>query len=597
MAVLDDRCAAHRALAEATDPQTDPERRVWHVAAGTVGFDEGVASELERTAGQAQARAGLAAAAAFLQRAVALTADPQRRAERALDAAQAHLQAGAFEAARGLLAEAAGSARNDLQRARVEQLNGQVEAGARPGREASARLLQAAVRLESLDVRRSRDTYLGAWWAADLAGGLAAPGSDLLAVSRAALSAPRPADPGPCDLLLDGLATVITQGRAAAEASLRRAVDLFVADRVSADDWIRWGQSASSAAFVLWDVDSWVELNTRLVARARASGALAPLALALNANGLMTTWCGDLDAATSLVAAQVAVKEATGIRMASYGARLLAAYQGRPPDASPQVTALDNEAVEGGNGLAAQIGDWAAAVLSNGLGRYGEALVAAREAADENGGPFMAPFALSELIEAAVRSGAMELAADALRRLSALTLAGSDWAAGIEARGRALVERGDVAEHWYLEAISRLAGTPLRPELARAHLLYGEWLRRENRRLDARLQLRVAHDTFVAMGAEAFAERARRELVATGEHVRRRDVSTRDDLSPQEEHIVRLARDGHTNAEIGAELFLSARTVEWHLRKVFTKLGITSRRELKSALPTTEYPRGRVPDR
>ena len=365
----------------------------------------------------------------------------------------------------------------------------------------------------------------------------------------------------------------------------------------SADDWIRWGQSASSAAFVLWDVDSWVELNTRLVARARASGALAPLALALNANALMTTWCGDLDAATSLVAAQLAVKEATGIRMASYGARLLAAYQGRPPDASPQMAALDREATEGGNGLAAQIGDWAAAVLSNGLGRYGEALVAARVAADEIGGPFMAPFALSELIEAAVRSGAAELAADALRRLSALTVAGSDWAAGIEARSRALVGTGEVAEHWYLEAISRLAGTPLRPELARAHLLYGEWLRRQNRRLDARLQLHVAHDTFVAMGAEAFAERARRELVATGEHVRRRDANTRKDLSPQEEHIVRLARDGHTNAEIGAELFLSARTVEWHLRKVFTKLGITSRRELKSALPTTEHPGARLPDR
>jgi DNA-binding CsgD family transcriptional regulator len=582
-AAAEERSRAHAALAHATDPQNDPERRVWHLAAAATGYDESLASELERAADQAQARAGLPAAAEFFQRSVALTAEPRRRADRALAAAQAHLQAGAFDAARSVLAVGAAAAVDDLQRARVEQLNGQVEAAAKPGREAPARLLHAARQLETLDTQLARDTYLQAWWAAVLAGQFAAPGGNLLEVSEAARSAPPVAEPRPCDLLLDGLATVITEGRRAAAPTLELALDLFRADQVSADDWIQWGRSATTAAFALWDVDNWAGLSAHQVELARSSGALAPLVLALNLHTVNTTFRGDFEAATSLVAEQLAVKEVTGIRMASYGAQMLAAYQGRPADLAALTTEIEDELVERGDGYSLEVASWAAALLNNGLGRYADALAAAREMAYRIS--FVAPFALAELIEAAVRMGQTELAQNALPLLSAQIVSGSDWAAGIEARARALLGVGEVAEDWYSESIAHFARTPLRPELARAHLLYGEWLRRENRRVDAREQLRTAHDTFVNIGAEAFAERARRELVATGERVRKRDVGTRNDLTPQEEHIARLARDGRTNPEIGAELFLSTRTVEWHLRKVFTKLGITSRRELKVVIP------------
>ena len=583
-ATPEDRRAVHVALAAATDAQKEPERRVWHLAAAATGPDEDVAAQLERTAETAQARAGLAAAAAFLQRAVALTADPARRADRALAAAQAHLHAGAFDAARGLLAEAAAVAADDLQRARVEQLNGQVEAASKPGRDVPVRLLQAARRLESLDVRLARDTYLQAWWAALLAGQFAAPGGSLVEVSTAALSAPRPADPRPCDLLLDGLARLIAVGRAEAVPSLRLAVDLFLADQVSADDWIQWGRSATTAAFALWDIESWAELSNRQVALARASGALASLVISLNFHGVMVTCCGDLEAAAALVAEQDAVKEVTGIRLAAYGARLLAAHQGRPVDGTPQLSAVDKEFIEhGDDGYALKIASLAGAVLNNSLGRYTEAFAAAREVADEIS--FLETWVLYELIEAGVRTGSREAADDALQRLLTVTVAGSDWSAGVEARSRALLSASEDAEHWYTQSIACLARTPLRPELARTHLVYGEWLRREGRRVDARQQLGAAYQMFAAMGAEGFAERARRELLATGQKVRRREVDTQHELTPQEEHIARLARDGRSNTEIGAELFISVRTVEWHLRKVFTKLGITSRKGLNDALP------------
>jgi DNA-binding CsgD family transcriptional regulator len=581
----EDRRAVHVALAAATDAQEEPERRVWHLAAAATGPDEDLAAQLERTADTVRVRAGLAAAAAFLQRAVALTADPTRRADRALAAAQAHLQAGGFDAARDLVAQAAALAADDLQRARVEQLKGEIEAASRPGRDAPVRLLQAARRLESLDVRLARDTYLQAWWAALLAGRYATPGGDLLAVSTAALSAPRPADPRPCDLLLDGLASMIAVDRAAAAPSLRLAVDLFLADQVSADDWIQWGRSATTAAFALWDIESWAELSNRQVALARASGALASLVISLNFHGVMVTCCGDLEAASALVAEQDAVKEVTGIRIAPYGARLLAAQQGHPVDHPSQMTDIDREFIEhGDDGYALKITSLARAVVYNGLGRYADAFAAAREVAFEV--TCLETWALYELIEAGVRSGRVEAAHDALQQLLTVTVSGSDWAAGVEARGRALVSAPEVAERWYAESIARLARTPLRPELARTHLAYGEWLRREGRRVDARGQLGAAYEMFAAMGAEAFAERARRELLATGEKVRKRELHTQHDLTPQEEHIARLARDGRTNAEIGAELFISVRTVEWHLRKVFTKLEITSRKGLNDALPS-----------
>ena len=583
----EDRRAAHLKLAAATDVQEDPERRVWHLAAGATEPDEDVATALEQAAVKIQARAGLAAAAAFLQRSVDLTAEPGRRADRALAAVLANLHAGAFDTALGLLAQADADSVDDLQRARVEQLRGQIEWASVAGREAPVLLLQAAKRLESLHIGLARETYLYAWVASHLAGPLAGPGG-LLEVSRAAQAAPQPAgDSRPCDLLLDGLTTMIVQGRAAAEPAIRRAVSAFLGDQVSGEEWLQWGIFAQMAAMAAWDFDSWVALSARHVELARALGALAPLSIALNGRGSVATHCGDFDIATSLAAEKDVVNEVTGIRLATTCDLLLAGYRGRPEEAVPLFTATTEDSTARGEGLAVQMANGSAAVLHNGLGRYAEALAVAEPATEETYSPLSTQLALPELIEAAVRTGREELAREALERLSAMTtIEGSDWAKGLEARSRALLSEGQNAERYYTEAVERFSRTPLRPELARAHLLYGEWLRREHRRLDARRQLRAAYHLFAEIGADAFADRARRELLATGEKVRKREVDTHNQLTPQEEHIVRLARDGRTNPQIGAELFISSRTVEWHLRKVFTKLGITSRRDLYDAFPT-----------
>ena len=586
----EDRRAAHLTLAAVTDARTDPDRRVWHLAAAATGPDEEVATALEQAAVKTQARAGLAAAAAFLQRSVALTAEPGRRADRALAAAHANLHSGAFDAAVGLLAQAEADAVDDLQHARVEQLRGQIEWASVAGREAPVLLLQAAKRLESLHVGLARETYLYAWVASSVAGPLAGPGGLLLDISRAARAAPPPADaPRPCDLLLDGLTTMVTQGHAAAEPTLRRAVNAFLDDQVSGEEWLQWGILAQMATMAVWDFDSWIRLGTRHVELARASGALAPLSIALNGRGQVATHCGDFETATSLAAEKDVVNEVTGIRLASTCDLLLAGYRGQPAEAIPLFSATIEDSIARGEGFAVQLANWAAAVLHNGLGHYAEALAAAEPATEETYLPLSTQLVLPELIEAAVRTGRAEIAREALERLSAMTaIEGSDWAKGLEARSRALLSEGQNAEHCYAEAVERLGRTQLRPELARAHLLYGEWLRRQLRRGDARRQLRAAHDLFAVIGAGAFAERARRELLATGETVRKRRVDACTELTPQEEHIARLARDGRTNPEIAAELFISARTVEWHLRKVFTKLGITSRMGLHKALP----PRG-----
>ena len=584
----EDRRAAHLTLAAATDAQADPERRVWHLAAAATGPDEDVAAALEQAAAKIQARAGLAASAAFLQRSVTLTAEPIRRAERGLAAALANLHAGAFETALGLLAQAEADAIDDLQRARVEQLRGQVEWASVAGRDAPVLLLQAARRLEALHVGLARETYLHAWVASSVAGPLAGPGGLLQEVSRAARAAPPPAGaPRPCDLLLDGLATMVTHGHAAAELTLRRAVNAFLGDQVSGEEWLQWGIFVQMAAMAVWDIDGWVRMSTRHVELARASGALTPLSIALNGRGQVATHCGDFETATSLAAEKDVVNEVTGIRLAATCDLLLAGYRGRPAEAEPIFTATIEDSTARGEGFAVQRANWSEAVLRNGLGRYAEALAVAEPATEESYLPLSTQLVLPELIEAAVRTGRADLARQALDRLSAMTaIEGSDWAKGLEARSQALVSEGQEAEQCYAEAVERLGRTPLRPELARAHLLYGEWLRRENRRLDARHQLHAAYHLFTVIGAEAFAERARRELLATGEKVRQREVDTYSQLTPQEEHIVRLARDGRTNPEIAAELFLSTRTVEWHLRKVFAKLGITSRRDLHNTSPT-----------
>jgi DNA-binding CsgD family transcriptional regulator len=589
-AAVQERRAAHLALAEATDPDIDPDRRAWHLAAGAATADEQVALQLERSARRAQARGGLSAAAAFLQRSVALSADHAQRVRRALAAAQASLHAGAFDAALGLLATAEAGALDELQIAQVQLLRGEIAFASSMGSAAPPMLLKAAERLVRLDVELARETYLDAWGAALFAGRLAT-GGDLLEVSRAVRSAPPPPRPlRPSDLLLDSLATLITEGPAAGAPMLRRATRAFLDESSSAQENFRWGWMSTIPSNVLWDEDSWYAITARQVRDARDAGALARLPIDLTAWAILVAWRGDFEAAAAAIAEAEAVTRATGSRFAPYAALLLATLRGRQgDDASTVIESVIRDASAGGQGIGVQWAEWVSSILFNGLGRYDQALAAAERAAEEMPHLFISAWARSELIEAAVRSGRIERAAAALEPLAEVTAtAGTDWGLGIAARSRALLSEGETAERLYREAIERLGRTRLRPELARAHLLYGEWLRRDDRRVDARAQLRAAHDQLTSIGMEAFAERARKELLATGERVRKRTVETRDDLTAQERQIAQLACDGLSNPEIGARLFLSPRTVEWHLRKVFTKLGVRSRGELANALPGSD---------
>jgi DNA-binding CsgD family transcriptional regulator len=588
-AAAQDRRAVHLALAEATDRGADPDRRAWHLAAAAAGPDEQVALELERSAGRAQARGGLAAAAAFLQRAVALTGDSARRADRALAAAEASLQAGVFDVARRLLATAEVGPVDELQRARLDLLRAEAAYSESRGGEAPALLLQAARTLDPLDPKLGSDTYLDAWSAALFAGRLASTDS-LQHVSRAALARPRPAGPQrPSDLLLHGFSLAITDGRSAAAPVLERAARGFAGRDVTIEEVLRWGWLATAAAVMVWDYETCVAVGARGVLIARESGALTVLAVSVNVLAQAMALGGESGSAASLIAEADSVTEATGTRVAPYGALVLAGLQGREAEAATLIDATIHEATAGGQGTAVQYAHWARSILLNGLGRYQEALAAAQDASDDTPELFVSVWALSELIEAAARSEHTARARSALERLAeAAGAAETDWGLGIAARSRALLSQGEAADRLYQEAIERLGRTRLRPELARAHLLYGEWLRREGRRVDAREQLRTAHEMLDTLGMEAFAERARRELLATGGRVRKRTVDTRDELTGQERQIAGLARDGLSNPEIGARLFLSSRTVEWHLGKVFTKLGITSRLGLRDALPSPD---------
>jgi DNA-binding CsgD family transcriptional regulator/tetratricopeptide (TPR) repeat protein len=580
-APIEQRWAAHLALADVTDRQADPDRRAWHLAAAASMPDEAVACELERAAGRAQARGGLAAAAAFLTRSVALTGDPARRADRALAAARANLYAGAFDLALRLLPAGEAEAPDDLQHAQVELLRGQIAFSSKIGSDAPPLLLAAARRLERFDVDLARETYLDAWGAAWFAGSLATDGG-LLKVSRAARSAPPSTHPTqPFDLLLDGLALLVTDGRAAAATALRRAASAFATAEIPVENSFRWTALPPIPSYVLWDDESWYAINARQLRLAREAGALARVPMGLITGAVIDAWSGEFARAAEATAEAGAIVEATGSRLAPYAAMLLVALQGREDDGVALLEEASNEAADVGQGFAVQWAEFAKAILYNGLGRYGEATVAAQRAADGMPELFVPSWALPELIEAASRSKAPEQAAGALQRLTADTaVAGTDWALGVAARSRALLTEGDAAESPYQEAIERLGRTRLRPELARAHLLYGEWLRRQHRRLAARNELRIAHDMFTEIGMEAFAERARVEVAATGERARKRTVPSTDQLTPQEAHVARLARQGSTNREIAAQLFISPSTVEYHLRKAFRKLGVRSRTQL-----------------
>jgi DNA-binding CsgD family transcriptional regulator/tetratricopeptide (TPR) repeat protein len=589
-ATAQERRAVHLALAEATDRKVDPDRRAWHLAAAAAGPDEQVALELERSARRAQDRGGLAAAAASLQRAVALTGDPTRRVDRALAAAEASLQAGVFDAARGLLATAEAGPLDELQQARVELLRGRLALLATFGSDGPPLLLKAARHLERLDAKLARDTYLDAWGAALLAGRLST-GGGLLDVSRAARSAPRPEGaPRPSDLLLESLATVITDGRTAAAPLLQEATRTFADEQFPAEASLRWGWLTVVPSYALWDEESTHAICVRQLHAVRHAGGLARLSLDLATFSLLAVRCGDLASAEEAIAEADAIAEATGTGMASSSAMTLAAFRGREAEARALIESVSKEATALGQGVVVELTEWLFALLCNGVGRYQEAVARVRHASEESQEElFVSTWTAIELLEAASRSDNLEVARIALERIvGATAFAGTDSALGILARSRALLSDGATADELYREAIERLSRTRLRPELARAHLLYGEWLRRENRRVDAREQLRTAYEILVEIGMDAFAERARKELHASGEKVRKRTVETRDDLTAQERQIARLARDGLSNPAIGARLFLSPRTVEWHLHNVFAKLGIRSRRELSSALPDSE---------
>jgi DNA-binding CsgD family transcriptional regulator len=576
---LTERRAVHRALAEATDPEIDPDRRAWHRAQAAPMPDEDVAAELERSAGRAQARGGVAAVAAFLERAAALTPDPAHRAQRLLAAACANRDAGALEAALGLLAGVEAGLLDELGRARVDLLHGQIALEQRRSGEAGRLFLSAASRLEPVDPELARETYLEA-----LAGAMS---SDVEvvggapAVAQAARAAPTGNGPQrTVDVLLDAFAIRLTDGYAAAAPTLARALELLLADASDEDVGRRLSVSSSRdsniVALEMWDDEALHRLAARQVQVARDAGALVHLQFALSFLARSHMLAGELTAATLMIDQARLIAEATGNRALVNAPMILAAWRGQEAPASALIEATSEEAAA----RRWTSNNYARSVLYNGLGRHDAARDAAWEAMEPDPigyGAYLVP----ELAEAASRTGDRALLESALEWLSERTGAiSSGWAAGIEARVRALLSEGEVAERLYRESVAHLSGPRVRVELARTHLLYGEWLRRERRRIDAQKQLRTARDMFTGMGAEAFARRAERELLATGERVRKRIVDTRDQLTPQETQVARLAANGHTNREIAAQLFISASTVEYHLRKVFRKLDVKSRTQL-----------------
>ncbi|MER7893801.1 AAA family ATPase [Micromonospora sp. NPDC094482] len=565
----------HRALAEVTDPRRDPDRRAWHRAHAAVGPDEEVARELERSASRALARGGRAAAASFLVRAAELTPDSRSRAARTLAAAQAQLQAGAAAEAAQLLSAAELGPLDALQAAEVQRLRAQVTFTLNPGQAAGPPLLAAARCLTDLDLDAARAAYLSAAGAAVHAGRFG--GDDLRRAAEAARGVPAGDDV--TGLLLTGLSTLNLDGHAAAVPQLRRALDALTAEEDLSLLWL-----AAPVAHEVWDDEGWHRLTEQAVRFARATGSLSllPTALVFRAGALV--FSGRFADASDLIDESCALEQATGLTMHPSAALTLAAHRGQELPAVELIDATVREGEARGQGRLVGLAGYAKAVLSNGLGQYPAALAAARSAAEyADLGVFS--WTLSELIEAASRVGDAGLAAETRDRLAERTgAAGTAWARGVQALADALTAGPRHADEHYREAIEQLANTRLALQLARARLLYGEWLRRENRRGEARTQLRDAYETFATAGAEGFADRAGRELTATGETVRKRALDVPVDLTPQEARIARLAVAGRTNPEIGAMLFLSPRTVEWHLRKVFTKLDITSRRELAVAL-------------
>lgn len=575
-----DRRAAHSALAAVTDPERDPDRRAWHRAHAAAAPDETVAQELASSAGRARRRGGVAAAAAFWEQAVALTPEPGDRAARALTAAEAKFAAGDFASAQALLATAQAGPASDLDHARAQRLTAHTAFALRRGRDAPPLLLHAAQRLQNLDAGLAQQTCLEALVAAIYAGRLARE-EDIRAITEAAKSTPLAGPPGQAQLLVQGFALRLTDGYTAAAPLIRQALDCRRDHPRELEDWL--GVACILAAMDLWDDGAWSDIATRLVRQARSNGTLGWLPFALDYLAEQYIHAGELSQAAALLAESERIDPGIRAAILPYVSLLLAAWRGDETASAELTPVMAHGAAARGEGAALTYTDYATAILNNGLGRYDVAAEAALTASTA-GELAISPWSLSELAEVAARAGQRERAAAAGDQLSAIASAsGTAWARGVAARSRALAREGRAAEESYAEAVELLEKTTMATQLARARLCYGEWLRREKRRTEARDQLRSAYWAFESMGARAFAERARRELQATGERIRRRgDPHT--DLTPQEEQIAQLAREGHTNQEISTQLFIGSRTVEWHLRNIFTKLDITSRRELDKAL-------------
>jgi DNA-binding CsgD family transcriptional regulator len=582
----DMRLAVHQALAEVTDPSVDPVRRAWHRRRSAVGPDEDVAAELEAAAGRARQRGGLTAAAAFLEHAAVLTPDPHTRAERALAAAWAKCDAGALDEASNLLDTVYGGPADPLRAAQAEHLRGQLAFDRAQGPEAARHLLAAARALMPLDVELARDTYLEALAAAMWATNPRRPNS-YAALVEAASACPRDYGPArPTELLLEGLAARFTDGYVVAAPALVRALD--AARRAAVDTgevgrllWAVGSRVSGVIAAEVWDFDAGYELAKRQVRLARDTGALLQLQYALNFLASFEEIAGNLDEAALLLEEERLVGEASGNPRIGWSAMTLAGFRGQERQANELVAVMSDSETIRDRGRIGSLGSYARAVLYNGLVRYDEALTAAREVFDHDILGYKT-LIVGELAEAALHCEdrpRLRLAADWLaERVQATSTA---WSRGMDARVQAMLSESDAAETLYRRSIDELAATQLRPEQARAHLLYGEWLRREGRRSDARAELQTAYDAFFEMGMEGFAERARRELVATGATARRRTVETTLELTAQEAQIARLAGEGYSHPEIGSRLFLSPRTVEWHMSRVFSKLGVRSRRQLR----------------
>jgi DNA-binding CsgD family transcriptional regulator/tetratricopeptide (TPR) repeat protein len=582
----EDRRAVHQALAEATDPELHLERRAWHRAQAADGPDEDVAAELERAAELALARGCFAAAGTYLHRATNLTNDPAQRVGRALVAAKGKILLGAFPEVVKLLALAESGPLTEMEKVQADLVRAQLALMTTRGSDATPRLLAAAKRLEKIDWKLSRATYLDALSSAVFVGRLANAGAGFLDVARLATApADDPHPSGPLDSLLEGLATIGTKGYLFGAPILRSALSSFGRD-MSPDEEFRWLWCAIVAAMRMWDDDGWDRLSERYVQLARESGALSELPLALLGRTYVLLFSGDLAAASSLSDETRAVNEAIGSNLAPYGAFGLTALRGDEAETLDLVESTIKEVTRRGEGVGVTFANWAVALLHNGLGNYDKALAAAKEAIAYDGDIGSNIWPSVELIEAATRVGENETARAVFSELSdMMTAADTNWALGLRARCQALLSEDDRAEEHYGEAIRLLGVTRMSTDLARAHLVYGEWLRRQRRSIDSREQLRTAYRMFEAMGLDAFADRARRELHAAGEGVRKRvSAMAKADLTAQEAQIARLASDGLSNPEIATRLFISSHTVHYHLRKVFAKLGISSRSQLPQGL-------------